>query len=378
MKSFQNLKRHQWIIAGTTVIGILGSIVITGFFMWGEIKSFNTNKEIVDTLSDNSWQTYTNNDYFYSIQYPSDWSVNNWSNIIQILPPGEKSTGQYSSGPTISIVHVDQIDTLNTDETNKIYINNMVVTKWEFANDVDTYVNLYFPRPEGGFIRIYWLKSLENKHKNFWEIIESITILNDDRPEWELYTDYELGISFRYPKLKWGKINVLSMKESDHNDNVFKSGKAKIIKFNKYYGASLSAFSNNFSHMYYQDPYLGGQNLSKTCTNEKILTDTGICKNINVGNQSTYENITDFGYECSFVDSRRISLNLDQNGYSGMLISQALPSSQNCGSLEIENMNEINRTKDLTDQYNRENLQKSDLTNLELMDQVLSSFKFLN
>ncbi len=378
MKSFQNLKRHQWIIAGTAMIGILGSVVIIGFLIWGEIKPFNTNKELADNPSDNSWQTYTNNDYFYSIKYPSDWSVNNWSNIIQILPPGEKSTGQYSSGPAISIMHVDQIDSLNSDETNKIYINDMAVTKWEFANDVDTYVNLCFPRPEGGCIKIYWLKSLENKHKNFWEIIESITILNDDDPEWELYTDYELGISFRYPKLKWGKINVLSMKESDHNDNVFKSGKAKIIKFNKYYSASLSAFSNNFSHMYYQEPYLGGQDLSKACTNEKILTDTGICKNINVGNQSTYENITDFGYECSFVDSRRISLNLDQNGYSGMLISQALPSSQNCGSLEIENMNEINRTKDLTDQYNRENLQKSDLTNLELMDQVLSSFKFLN
>lgn len=48
MKLFENLKKHQWIIAGAIMVGILGSVFITGFFIWGEIKSFNN--KLANTL----------------------------------------------------------------------------------------------------------------------------------------------------------------------------------------------------------------------------------------------------------------------------------------------------------------------------------------
>lgn len=378
MKLLKGLKKSENIVFIAIIVGILGAVVITGFFVWGEIKSFNTKQEIVDTPSDNSWKIYTDDDYFYSIKYPVDWNINNWSNMIQVLAPGEEATGNYSSGPAISMLYVDQVGRLGIDVESIIFVNNMELIKQEYKSGYEPYINLYFPRPEGGFIKMYWPKSLENKYQNFWPIVESMTILNDDSPEWELYIDHELGISFSYPKLKWGKINISFKEKDDRKDNILQSGKAKIIQFNKYYSASLSAFSDDFTHMYYSDNYLGGQDLSVICTNEGILTDAGICKNINVGSQSTYENIVDFGYECSFVDARQIRLNLNTGGYSGLLISQTLPSSQACGSTEIESLNGMRREKDLTDQYNRENLTELDLRNLELMDKVLASFKFLN
>lgn len=72
MKLFANLKKHQWIIAGAIMFGILGSVFIAGFFIWGEIKSFNINKEIVDTPSDKSLKIYTNEEYGVELQYPKD------------------------------------------------------------------------------------------------------------------------------------------------------------------------------------------------------------------------------------------------------------------------------------------------------------------
>lgn len=47
MDLFENLKRHEWIVAVAIIIGIIGSIFITGIFVWQEINTLDEPQSII-------------------------------------------------------------------------------------------------------------------------------------------------------------------------------------------------------------------------------------------------------------------------------------------------------------------------------------------
>ncbi|MDP2685317.1 MAG: hypothetical protein Q8P20_09885 [bacterium] len=136
-------------ISGFTYIAIIILISLMAVGFVGIAWYYEDNKEDIDIVSNatttttinaaddtTEWQTYTNNTYGYSIQYPSDWEVIETTSVVTSLTPkGENYYWEGSKEYPITIGgHNEAVSSLlsdvSDDKRTTVTINNQNAIKY--------------------------------------------------------------------------------------------------------------------------------------------------------------------------------------------------------------------------------------------------------
>ncbi|MBI3956496.1 MAG: hypothetical protein HY340_00710 [Candidatus Kerfeldbacteria bacterium] len=205
---------------------------------------------------------------------------------------------------------------------------------------------------------------------------------------WETYTNEKLGLSFRYPP-SWGTPKAVE-DDATSNPSDYNKGKTLTISFGPFPSVPVQAgiiAASDGAQRFKQSLYDGGDDLTRGCLNPGIATTKfedwyTICRTNTIAGQATYELFSNDGDECSFWNTHSVRLNLTGGDYSGISIAQSFDSEQLCipkqGMTEAE-MTVFNRNtakKELENLYQRNGLERAELTALEDFTGFLSSFTF--
>ncbi len=153
-----------------------------------------------DDMSD--WQTYTDPECHFSVQYPADWVAgdpDSNTGCIQIYPPDAFNPQRETVVPSLhfkaatasdifegSLVNVRYFTTKSGGEAvqeTKEGIPHLQVTGFKSFNG--SYIGATRP--------------LSVEHKDIFDQILSTFRFTEDMSDWQTYTNSKLGISFQYP-----------------------------------------------------------------------------------------------------------------------------------------------------------------------------------
>jgi len=127
MKLFKDKKGYDDLVIAAIIGGIVGAIVITGFFVWQEIGLFNATNKITDVQNSNGWLTYINEEHKFSFDYPSDWSLSEHSDRSggQFLVNAYSATGKYEMPDNISVYYYSSIADFPEAKYNKLNVSTI-------------------------------------------------------------------------------------------------------------------------------------------------------------------------------------------------------------------------------------------------------------
>jgi len=215
-----------------------------------------------------------------------------------------------------------------------------------------------------------------NQHKD-----EAVTNTNTntsttDTPDWQTYTNDELGVSFKYPSA--GNVSITEFNSTQTKDeNPYPTtGKAVSISvtFSDKSKIFLTGSSSDYKRIY-SESYNGGDDLSAVCVNPGVIENESYCYNTSVSDQDTYKKVYFQAPECSPMFVQESKLNLNKNGYAGLRIHQTLFTNGNwdCTST-TEKFNAVTNSE-INRLFSGTNLTEEEKKKLDDFDRFLSSIQ---
>lgn len=229
------------ILAVTIVVILIGGCVyyykdkLFGAQTWSDanqktsVNDSNQAIDISDEPKEEEWQTYTSEEYKYTVEYPLDWKYKDVTeeNVIHF---SKTECSIESCGFTIAVIDSEG-DNLN-EYLAKVYLTDKP-EGWVFHESTDIEINgaeairgiatgpgsykyniTYFEQDDYIYQFKYALQDMKgntDEFKNELKLIEqvlfSFQFLDNNTADWQTYTNEELGVSFKYP-LEWPKPKV--------------------------------------------------------------------------------------------------------------------------------------------------------------------------
>jgi len=230
-------------------------------------------------------------------------------------------------------------------------------------------------------------KLLQERWQTFNRVIDTIEPI-DETAAWKTYRNEEIGIEFEYPSIL-GTPEVLYVDNTQkESKDVFNGKKIDIyFKENGYGWIYFAAYTSNYRGFKEFLAFTGSDNIASECPNPLIYGEAGeACKIIEVaGEKAIWDNyfIED---ECAASFGSRIYFNNKSPSiYKGLKLTFFLKDARekvlrlyNC--IDEEEMRKSYSDEAVIQSRNimeRRNLSEDDLQRLELIDQLLSTFRFL-
>ena len=212
--------------------------------------------------------------------------------------------------------------------------------------------------------------------------IENSSVLQDETASWQTYSNNDIGISFKYPS-----DFIYEEKIIDYSNN----GKGKSIQVsfirtsdNSY--ISFSANTSDFRPMF--SVFTGNSNIESECPEPSAYDRKGnVCKIIDVGGSKAVFKNEFSDYECSPYLDTRILMNNKNTAYRGLLFAVTLPDVQKKilakGPYYCTDENDVKQLQaealvQSQNIFESKNLSEKDSEKLEIINKILSTFKFIS
>ncbi len=341
------------------------------------------------------WKIYTNVDYGFSIDYPSDWEVKengNDKSFIFVAPIKLGATFANTTKITIDTSAVQRGAAMD-EPLNPSCNESTFATKT--ARECESQAENYY----GKDIRIMdttgtkWASnnvisvSIDSSNLGlkpiFLKIISTFKFTEPtsqtDTPGWKTYSNPQIGISFQYPtSLGEPKTEIL---ESPQNPNVL-SGKAIFVSFPaerpRLY---IQTITDNYQNIYNEDTFAFGA-LTDVCSTEGA-DNSSSCRILNFGNNKVaWQNVFRTP-ECSpFFDIKVYLINpksvyrLVKFDLTPIDIGALISKKYSCIDEKQEGEAWAEAERQSINIFTGKNLSERDKTDVELLKLILASVSF--
>ncbi|MBU0707398.1 hypothetical protein KKG41_03425 [Patescibacteria group bacterium] len=209
-----------------------------------------------NSMDTSDWETYTNEEYGYSIQYPTDWVSSELISTkhVQVIPTGYEPGTSGGTARALTIKKVENIGEggIVVDGPETVEIDGISVVKQTEVGIVDILVS-YYPVDDGGYIQLYWGKSLNDNYPEYEQILSTFQFTTDTS-DWLTYMNNAHGYTFQYPP----EYDIIEMSTNEDVYFVYKEGKS-VLDIHYRLETIDGSLSTWFDHASSGDITMGGR-----------------------------------------------------------------------------------------------------------------------